>query len=126
MLALFGTLAICDDETTLESISVVNSEQSTTEASSITTYSTTKDASTVKSSITKLPRLLPSGTEERESEDCDEQLVIYEDRIADLEDKLKTYANQKKALKSVMKIVLGLLMNEVSLGTEEDDLDIKS
>lgn len=122
VLCLIWTLAIADDETTLES---------STEASNIITYSTTKDATTVKLSITKLPRLLDSGTDEkvkeRESEDCDEQLVLYEDRIADLEDKLETYANQKKAMKSVMKIVLELLMNEVSLGTEENvDLDIKS
>ena len=121
------TFAVADEETTL----VSNSEQSTKEPSNVTL--TTKQVTTVKSSLEKSPIKLPfDGNEgkfkekiQRESEDCEQQLLIYDEKIADLEIKLEAYLNQKKALKSVMKIVLELLMNEVSLGTD-DDLDKKS
>lgn len=121
------TFAVADEETTL----VSNSEQSTKEPSNVTL--TTKQVTTVKSSLEKSPIKLPfDGNEgkfkekiQRESEDCEQQLLIYDEKIADLEIKLEAYLNQKKALKSVMKIVLELLMNEVSLGMD-DDLDKKS
>ncbi|CAO1416017.1 unnamed protein product [Diamesa serratosioi] len=118
------TFAVADEESTIQS----SSAQSSTEPSNVilnTTLITTKEASTVKSNVTKL---LKSPSLEKTllvSDDCDEQLLIYDDKIAELEIKVQTYANQKKALKSVMKIVLELLMNEVSLGTD-DELDKKS
>lgn len=135
MINLAWTLAIADEETTFAS----SSEQSSTEPSTITfltTSNATTETSTFKPRAIKIPAKIPSsdssGTERkpkekvlRESGDCDEQLLIYEDRIADLEIKLAAYSQQKKALTSVMKIVLELLMNEVSLVTE-DDLDRKS
>lgn len=130
---MIWTVAIADEETTFAS----SIEQSSTEPTTVTlltTLNATTEASTFKPSTIKFPGKLlapnssegkPKGKTFRESDDCEEQLLIYEDRIADLDTKLATYSQQKKALTSVMKIVLELLMNEVSLGTD-DDLDRKS
>ncbi|CAO1384921.1 unnamed protein product [Diamesa hyperborea] len=148
---LVWTLAIADEETTFATsleqsgtdattVTLLTTLNATTEATTLnatteaTTLNATTEASTFKPSAVKFPgKLLSSNISEgkpkektfRESDDCDEQLLIYEDRIADLDTKLATYSQQKKALTSVMKIVLELLMNEVSLGTD-DDLDRKS
>ena len=123
-------MAFADQETTFSSIF----EQSNTTLSTASTK--TKEASTFMPITTKYPAKLSSlnstGTEGKpkeklhwESDECDEQLFIFEDRINDLDIKLNVYSKQKKALTSVMKIVLELLMNEVSLDMD-DDLDKKS
>lgn len=43
------------------------------------------------------------------SVNCEHQIIIYEDRIADLEEKLDRYIDDKAALRNVIKIILDLV-----------------